>query len=484
MNNQHSYNQLGYYSRSFGWVESNNNSKSKIDILNSTFLQEKYRNLDVDIILLRRPRIDAVETEYKNHVIMTTGIVGASVFDFANDWRELEYLTSNKPFADGTYNSLLDRNIMESSNVPVKMRYGNEIIRTKRNVSIKLKKIDFNSLSFPSGLSLLQEFVEYIKNGNKRSYDGSTNFISVLNAAVITSKTMPTVEAKMLFDDNIVTEKKYSNKLTHVEPSENSTVISMISKAVFNLVTSVYEPAEKALNAVLTVGGLINSITNATDMEVLFGNEKIPNGTIIEYKVDKDETGIYVTDLDYIYLYHSLSYPTPFTRTAETSVVSNTKIVHESPTCLLDVVLVNVTSIFASHITKTLLKNVRPDTTTFFRTLVTDNFPQGLGHNGFILAGDVLNPDIGTLSACNYKSYTHTSFDTFQNRLYCQYKFNLNLRELTEQFSAPGEIGDWSNGPGFNSIWIDDMPFGFFVDTPSGGEWYYTRYATDIPYTD
>lgn len=76
-----------------------------------------------------------------------------------------------------------------------------------------------------------------------------------------------------------------------------------------------------------------------------------------------------------------------------------------------------------------------------------------------------------------WKVVAITNDDFFGSRIYCQYKFNLNLHDLLKTFSGPSEIGDWSNGHSFNSVWIDDMSFAFYVNN----EWFYTRYATDLP---
>jgi hypothetical protein len=60
-----------------------------------------------------------------------------------------------------------------------------------------------------------------------------------------------------------------------------------------------------------------------------------------------------------------------------------------------------------------------------------------------------------------------------------QYRLKLNVDLARYEFPQPGVAGGFNEGVAYNSIWIDDMPFGFFVN----GRWHYTRYATDLPYT-
>lgn len=476
--------QLGYHTKSFGWVQPNIGNNKKVGILNTTLHQNKYKNLDTNVILLRQPQVNALEVDYNLQINYTGGSAGIVVFNPLN-WRFIHWLRENRPFDELTYHAQLDTELWAASNVPGRIQYGYESFPTRRKVTVKLKKINFDSLVFPSGLPVLQEFVEYIKNGNKRDYDEG-NFISVLNDAVIDERTAPPIEATILFGDNIIEHKMYSRQLTHIEKNEDAVLIGSIAKSLLSFALSKYEPAKMAADIVTTIGPIINDIINPGDINQLFGNEKIPNGYITEYSVAKTDGYILVTNLDYITLYKG-GYDitaTKDTRLAEETVTSDAYTYEDSPNCLLDTGVANIYTKIRANITKKLKKNVMLETTSLYRKNLFDLFAEGLGYNGFILAGSYLYPGGISFESCNYVSYTHINAHPREDRLYCQYKFNLNLNDILSQFSQPGETGDWSDGPGFNSIWIDDMPFGFFVKTDSDeGEWYYTRYATDLPYT-
>lgn len=479
MDSQSGTNQLGYYSRNYGWVGPEFASKTDIDILNSTIKQSKFKNLDTDIILLRSPEIHAVLTEYDNRINLTEGGFGLAVFEPTN-WRYLSVLHYNTPYTDASYNAMLDIILKDASNVPVKIQYGNEIVTNAVDVNVKVKKIDFNGLQFPSGLPLLKEFAEYVKNGNKREYDEG-DFISVLNDAVIFEQTLPPLSAEMLMGKNMIRENMYEHELTHVEPTETNQIISEVTKSILSIAASFYEPADLALSTALAIGGLVNDIVNATDVNKLMINEQIPNGKIVEYKCTKDDYVTVVTNLDYIHLYSQSIAPIPLGtfrwEGAQEVISSDLKTITEAPNVILDLGALNTTIKFASDITKHLLKNIRLDQTIFFQKSRQISVAQGIGYPGFILAGDELEPDDYMEGGCNYKSYVHKNDDFFGSRIYCQYKFNLNLHDLLKPFSEPGQAGDWLEDPGFNAVYIDDRPFAFYV----GDEWFYTRYSTDLP---
>lgn len=487
MHPQSPFNQLGYYTRSFGWVQPKFENNLQLDILNSSLRKEKYKNLDTDVILLRKPKINAVETKYLFYMNYAIGEFGLAPFD-EDEWTTIQWLKDNYPVPGGSIQSPMSSFLAAyGANVPCVIEYANEAIEKRKKVSVKLKRINFDQLNFPSGLSLLEEFVEYIKNGNVRNYDDG-DFISSLNEAIISEITLPEINAEIMIDDDIVVEKLYEQSISHIEPNDTTILVSAISQSIVKIGASFYKPAEMALNALLAVGDLADEIIDMENMELLNGNEALPAGKITEFKVTKSADSILLTNLDGISLYSSeddirilANY-----RLGSEVIESETIFIKEPQVALSDFLISTTAGQFGADMTRFLIKNADITTTEFFNKLYPKNTAQELGYNGFIFAGDEIDMEEETIfhQKCNYKNYTHSLTDPFIDRIYCQYKFNLNLHNLVKKFSEPGEPGSWVDEEVFNSIWIDDMPFGFYITSPSeAGDWYYTRYATDLPYT-
>jgi hypothetical protein len=420
-------------------------------------------------------------TDYQYQINRTTSILGIAIFSDAN-WRSIYTIATTSPGdLDADPVAVFEKAmIATSTNIPSRIIYADESIERRMNVSVKLKKIDFGVLSAP----VLTEFTTYLKNGNKLMYPPTDTFISTLNSAVIAEEVLPPHTAEMIIDpETLIRTTTYARELGIIQADELTQVLGQISKGLLSLAGSISEEVGTALEVAKVIGQSITEIADTTDMEV-FNSTSVPAGKIAQKTISMDENNIYVRNLDYIHIFGDSATIPVNMRQADPEIVSAvTTVTH--PSVLYSEFAGDYTmSKLRTLIQKRLLKNVKLQTTKFYNELLT-SIPDKLGDPGVIFAGSPLDPlpPADSFYTATYQTYTHPSTNTaivpFADRVYMQYRLKLNVDLARYEFPEPGFAGGFNEGVAYNSIWIDDMPFGFFVN----GRWHYTRYATDLPYT-